>query len=82
MCFFVVGLVPALNLIAWIAQLVILGFLDGIPGGNRFGEDPKGRNVEVDDEESRLAKLASMRDSGIITDEEYSEQRANIIAQV
>jgi len=40
--FIVASLIPVVGIIAAIAFLVIM-FLDGTPGTNRFGPDPKGR---------------------------------------
>jgi len=40
--FIVASLIPLVGIIAAIAFLVIM-FLDGTPGANRFGPDPKGR---------------------------------------
>ena len=45
--FFVLMIIPFVGFIAAIAFIVIM-FLDGTPGPNRFGSDPKGRaDVEV-----------------------------------
>ena len=88
--FYVCGLIPGINFISCIAQIVILGCLDGIPGNNRFGDDPKDREVSNVlrsnpshiDIETRLQKLTSLRDSGVITEIEYLEQRAKILSQI
>ncbi len=37
-------MIPLVNFLVYIAFLVIM-FLDGTPGPNRFGEDPKGRGT-------------------------------------
>ena len=42
--YLVASFIPLLNFIAMIAFLVIM-FLDGTPGPNRYGPDPKGRGV-------------------------------------
>ena len=42
--YLVVIFVPLINLIAVIAMLVIM-LMDGTPGPNRYGPDPKGRGV-------------------------------------
>lgn len=45
--FIVCWFIPLVNFVAWIAFLVLM-LLDGTPGPNRYGEDPKGRGtVEV-----------------------------------
>lgn len=42
--FMLLRLIPILGWITDIVQFVIVGCLDGIPGPNEYGPDPKGRN--------------------------------------
>lgn len=42
--FSLLSLIPYVGWIAGVAQLVIVGCLDGFPGPNEYGADPKGRN--------------------------------------
>ena len=42
--FGLLGCIPFVGWIAGIVQFVIVGCMDGIPGPNQYGPDPKGRN--------------------------------------
>jgi len=44
---FILSLVPFLNILTSIWQLVELGFLDGTQGPNRFGPSPKGIGNDI-----------------------------------
>lgn len=43
LAFWIGGTIPFLGVLVWIAQFVIMCCLDGTPGPNRYGADPKGR---------------------------------------
>jgi len=92
--FWLLGLIPFVGFFSGIVQFVIMGCLDGTPGPNRYGPDPKGRNftqpgnasmpvglVNATPEE-RIRKLKAMMDDGIISKTEYEEKRAKLLAQI
>lgn len=43
LAFWIGGVIPVLGVLVGIAQFVIMCCLDGTPGPNRYGADPKGR---------------------------------------
>ena len=75
-------------------ELVVLGCLDGTPGPNRYGPDPKGRaplpspfaapvqTVNVAPPEERIKKLKELKDAGIITESEYDEKRTKLLSEI
>jgi len=88
--------IPFVNVISGIAEFVILGCLDGIPGPNAYGPDPKGRNCTMTQSfvnnaanmpasssvEERLAKLDELKSKGVINDSEYEEKRSQILKDI
>ena len=72
-----------------------MGCHDGIPGPNRYGPDPKGRNfiqpsnvpmhaglVKSVAPEERIRKFKAMMDDGIISKAEYEEIRTKLLAEI
>ena len=92
--FWLLGLIPFVGFFSGIVQFVIMGCLDGTPGPNRYGPDPKGRNFPQQGNtsipagsvnatpEERIRKLKAMMDDGIISKIEYEEKRAKLLAQI
>ena len=50
LAFIVGGMIPYVGQIVGIVQFVIMGCLDGTPGPNRYGSDPKGRDEKYNKE--------------------------------
>ena len=88
-------LIPYVGWIAGVAEFVIVGCLDGFPGPNEYGADPKGRNWmgaavsdqssasnKPDDVESRLKRLADLKSKGLISEDEYGKKRSTIISEL
>ena len=91
-------LLSMLPFVGWIVpwiQLVILWLLDGTPGPNLYGPDPKGRisfrflgqapaepAVAPADQEIRLRQLKACMDEGLISESEYAEKRAQILSEI
>ena len=68
-------------------EVVVFVFLPGTCGPNKFGPDPKGRlNSQTGDLASlahttkKLKELGKMKDSGLISESEYEEKRAQILS--
>jgi uncharacterized membrane protein YhaH (DUF805 family) len=84
------GFIPYIGSICAAIFFIIVGLLDSQPFANEYGENPKG----VDDgssgkdmyseetAESRLLKLNSLRNKGIISESEYIEKRKKIISDI
>ena len=84
------GFIPYIGSICAAIFFIIVGLLDSQPFANEYGENPKG----VDDggsgkdmyseetAESRLLKLNSLRNKGIISESEYIEKREKIISDI
>lgn len=90
--FWLCGFIPFVNTVSGIAQFVILGCLDGTPGDNNYGPDPKGRpsiqptvrnsqspGRTVESPEDRLLKLVKLKEAGALTDEEYEVRRQALV---
>jgi hypothetical protein len=51
------------------------------PGGPRFG-GPQPAGAPAQDPLDRIAKLAQLRDSGALTDEEFEAQKAKLLGEI
>ena len=83
--------VPFVGWMAGIVQFVIVGCMDGVPGPNQYGPDPKGRNnfqsqkstaVESMGPEARIMRLRDMLAKGLITESEFNERRTKIVSEL
>jgi hypothetical protein len=75
---FVVHLIPIVNIAACIIEIVILGGIKGIESGNkkqRAAVKPSGAIA-------RLMELESLKTAGLISSEEYSDKRTEILSGV
>ena len=92
-------LLSMLPFVGWIVpwiQLVILWLLDGTPGPNLYGPDPKGRTfvrfpgyapaqpaqVNTAEQQQRLRRLQNLKNEGYISETEYQTRRAQILSEV
>ena len=75
--FLLIVLIPIIGTI-WI---LILLCKDGEPGTNKYGENPKDnpKSGGFDDTIEQLKKIAELRDSGVLTEEEFAIQKEKII---
>ena len=75
--FLLILLIPIIGII-WI---LILLCKDGEPGTNKYGENPKDNHKSggFDDTIEQLKKLAELRDSGVLTEEEFAIQKEKIL---
>ena len=93
--FWLFALIPVVGWIAGIIHFIILACMDGTPGPNQYGPNPKemiprpytaGPLPEAKpgkaDIESRLAKAKELFERGILTEEEYNRKRAAIISEI
>ena len=91
------ALLSGIPFVGWIVpwvQFVIVGCLDGTPGPNMYGPDPKGRTslpapgsisrqtISAVMPEERLRKLKALKDEGLISESEYEEKRAKLLATI
>lgn len=95
LAFFVCSLIPFVSTFAWLVEFIIVGCLDGTVGPNEFGADPKGRKpiqaqfivppssvASHESPEDRLFKLQKLKESGIVSEEEYEEKRRKMLAEI
>ena len=92
-------LLSLLPFVGWIVpwiQLVILWLLDGTPGPNLYGPDPKGRTfgrfpgyaaaqpaqVNTAEQQQRLQRLQNLKNEGYISEAEYQTKRAQILSEI
>lgn len=94
--FWLLSFIPFVGWMVGIIQLVLLGALDGDPWTNQYGPDPKGRNLRcqgnsiVTDSpvpvanastpEERLQRLIVLKEKCLLTEEEFSQKRQEIIS--
>ena len=85
-------------IIGFPVKFIILGCLDGTPGDNDYGPDPKGRQSlhpvvrtpvypqpsarTTESPEDRLMKLMKLKEAGVLTDEEYEIRRMRLVASL
>ena len=62
--FWLLGLIPFVGFFSGIVQFVIMGCLDGTPGANRYGPDPKGRNFTQQGECFHTYRLGQCHSGG------------------
>ena len=87
---YLLSFVPVLGWAVGVFFFINLGCLDGTIGPNHYGEDPKGRKGDgsanaipmQDSVEVRLQRIKELCDKGILSAEEYEEQRKKIIAEL
>lgn len=92
-------LLSLLPFVGWVVpwiQLVILWLLDGTPGPNLYGPDPKGRTfgqfsgyaapqtvqVNTAEQQRRLQRLQNLKNEGYISDAEYQTKRDQILSEI
>ena len=92
-------LLSLLPVIGWVVpwiQLVILWLLDGTPGPNLYGPDPKGRmfaqfpgyaaaqpaQVNTAEQQQRLRRLQNLKNEGYISEAEYQTKRDQILSEM
>lgn len=91
------GCVPFVNIVSGLIYLIDVGCVDGVPGPNQYGSDPKGRKMALSGEsltvnvsavqngggpEARLRTLAKLKEEHILTEEEYQQKRRKVISEI
>ena len=90
--FFLV-LLNIIPFVGWLPETICMGCLDGQPFANKYGPDPKGREIkDVKSQPSQptqpcqatlgeqLRELKKLLDDGVLTQEEFASQKAKVLA--
>ncbi len=89
---FLLVLLVAVPYVGWLPETICMGFLDGQPFANKYGPDPKGRDGKADQSRQvkasttqenlgdQLRELKKLLDEEILTQEEFAEQKAKVLA--
>ena len=94
--FALLSMIPIIGWVVPLIQLVIVWFLDGTPGPNLYGPDPKGRTfgqfpgyvaaqpaqVDTAEPQQRLRILQNLKNEGYISEAEYQAKRAQILSEI
>ena len=93
--FFVLAWIPVVNYLSEFVRVIMFGCMDGQPFTNKFGPDPKGRNLSGAQPQpsapsqptqmqaplgEQLHELKKLLDEGILTQEEFDTQKAKVLA--